>query len=235
MEEETRRVLFVGLAAAVSVTLLLGTAASASAGTLDQQQPTIGAMGLFAHSTQSLAQTFTAGVSGGLDQADLALSNFGSPVANLYVEIRDGSSAGAGNQILASRNLPPSSVTSTTPAFVPVGFSPPAPVVAGHQYAIVAYSAAPFPNNYMWQEAGSDPYPPGAAFTNGASPPAGSWTDQSPADFAFKTYVIPTPGPSGPTGQRAAALASCKMRAHKHNWSHRRLKKCRKKANLLPV
>ena len=38
-----------------------------------------------------------------------------------------------------------------------------------------------------------------------------------------------------PSGERAAALASCKKRAHKHHWSHKRLKKCKKKASLLPV
>ena len=38
-----------------------------------------------------------------------------------------------------------------------------------------------------------------------------------------------------PSGRRAAALASCKKRAHTHHWSHRRLKKCRKNANSLPV
>jgi hypothetical protein len=37
------------------------------------------------------------------------------------------------------------------------------------------------------------------------------------------------------TGQRAAAFASCKKRAKKHNWSHKRLRKCKRKANLLPL
>ncbi len=37
------------------------------------------------------------------------------------------------------------------------------------------------------------------------------------------------------SGGRAAALASCKKRAHKHHWSHKRLKKCKKKAELPPV
>jgi hypothetical protein len=41
--------------------------------------------------------------------------------------------------------------------------------------------------------------------------------------------------PAGPTGQRAAALASCRKRAHKHHWSHKRLKKCKKHANSLPA
>jgi hypothetical protein len=37
------------------------------------------------------------------------------------------------------------------------------------------------------------------------------------------------------TGQRATALKRCKKRAHKKHWSHKRLKKCKKKAQLLPV
>jgi hypothetical protein len=37
------------------------------------------------------------------------------------------------------------------------------------------------------------------------------------------------------TGQRAAALKRCKKRARKHDWSHKRLKKCKKKANSLPI
>jgi PKD repeat protein len=41
--------------------------------------------------------------------------------------------------------------------------------------------------------------------------------------------------PTGATGQRAAALKSCKKRAKKHNWSHSRLKKCKQTANLLSV
>ena len=50
-------------ASMTSVALLLGIAASASAGTLDQQQTGFnGASGVF--TTQSDAQTFTAGITG---------------------------------------------------------------------------------------------------------------------------------------------------------------------------
>lgn len=38
-----------------------------------------------------------------------------------------------------------------------------------------------------------------------------------------------------PTGQRAAALKICKKRAKKHNWPHKRLRKCKRKARLLPL
>jgi hypothetical protein len=57
----------------------------------------------------------------------------------------------------------------------------------------------------------------------------------SATDIGAYEYVPPTPPSPGPTGQRAAALKRCKKRAHKHHWSHKRLKKCKKNANLLPV
>jgi subtilisin-like proprotein convertase family protein len=53
------------------------------------------------------------------------------------------------------------------------------------------------------------------------------------------TYTPPpppsTPPTSTSTGLQAAALKQCKNRAQKHNWSKERLKKCKKKARLLPV
>ena len=53
--------------------------------------------------------------------------------------------------------------------------------------------------------------------------------------FNASTDAVSITSTPRPTGQRAAALASCKKRAHKHHWSHKLLKKCKKKANLLPV
>lgn len=40
---------------------------------------------------------------------------------------------------------------------------------------------------------------------------------------------------AGSTGQRAAALNKCKKTAKKKDWTKKRLKKCKKKAKLLPV
>jgi hypothetical protein len=70
-----------------------------------------------------------------------------------------------------------------------------------------------------------------------SSPPSGSWNAIPSDDNAFKTYVAPTSPPTStaPTGQRAAALAKCKKRAHKHRWSHKRLRKCKRQARLLPL
>jgi hypothetical protein len=201
---------------------------AALAGTLDQQQTDAGA-GKFVHSTQSVAQTFTAGISGGLDQVDLNLVlPGGTPTAYLSVELRDVSAGAPGGMILASQSVPVSSVSASA-AFVSVTFAPPAPVVAGGRYAIVAYTAAPSVNGYGWTFSSSlDAYAGGGIFVTANSPPSGAWTPAT-HDFAFKTYVVPSPA-TAPTGQRAAALKKCKK---KH--THKARKKCKKKAKLLPV
>jgi hypothetical protein len=235
---EMRRVLLVASAVAISGTLFLGAAASATAGTLDQQQSTVAPMATNAHSTQSVAQTFTAGLSGKLDQVDLNLNMSGSPPVPLIVDLRDVSGGLPGNAILASQMVLSSGVVAFPGSgWVSFVFPTPAPVTAGTQYAIVAHSAAVFPQTYAWSQGmGTDPYAGGAAYM--AAPPTAPWMPVTigPPDFAFKTYVVPSPPqiPAGvataPTGQRAAALKKCKK---KHSKSARR--KCRKRAGLLPV
>ena len=223
-----RRVLV--LTAAVSAALFLGTAASASAGTLDQQQTAYDNAALGPSQTQSDAQTFTAGLTGGLDQVDLVLARVNPPTTYLTVEIRDVSGGVPGEAVLAARSVPPSAVTNTSPQFIPVQFNPPAPVVAGHQYAIVVYSGNVPTNWFIWYVKMSDVYAGGLVFISNTAPPS-TWTSASTSptwDAAFKTYVVPTPPAS--TGQRAAALKKCKK---KHSKLKRR--KCRKRANLLPV
>lgn len=234
-----RRVLLVVSAAGVTAVLLLGAAASASAETLDQQQTDTSGTPFAVHSVQSVAQTFTAGIGGGLDRADLHLRTSGTPTAPLTVEIRDASGGTPGSTVLASASVPATAVSPSPGAFVPISFTPPAAVVAGTQYAIVAYSSAAFPNSYAWSDTRANPYAGGNGFAISNSPPSGSW--DSPffpqLDFTFLTYVAPTPvAPIPPdTGQRAAALTTCKRRAAKHHWSHKRLKGCKKDANRLPV
>lgn len=106
-------------------------------------------------------------------------------------------------------------------------------MVAGTQYAIVAYSSAAPPDLYGWSASITNPYAGGNGFNTSNSPPSGSWSPLlSYLDFTFLTYVSPTPAD---TGQRAAALATCKRRAHKHHWPHKRLKGCKKDANRLPA
>ena len=224
-----RGMLLVGIALGA-----LGLAASsASADTLDQQQTDTSTNGYIVGpalgAAASSAETFTAGLSGGLDRADLFLSTFGANPVAVTVEIRDTSSGTPSNNVLASGSIPAASVGSAPGAFVPVAFSSPATVQAGTQYAIVAYTGGS--NGYKWWGANGTPYGGGHGFSDSHSPPTGWLT--SPVTFAFRTYVNPAGSPSGstsgPTGQRAAALAKCK---HKHG---KKRKKCKKRANLLPV
>ena len=220
----------------------------ALAGTLDQQQ-TDGSGGNSAiFSGQSDAQTFTAGLSGGVDQVDLQLQKALTPTP-LSVEIRNVSGGVPGDMVLASQSVPGSSVPGS-PAFVPIHFANPAPVVAGTQYAIVAYSSTNITNDYGWSYSpnGANPYAGGEGLYTSNSPPSGAWSPpfgmSAMTDLVFKTYVVvPTPyvvvpalvvPPPGPTGQRAAAKKKCKKKfPGKANAKKR--KKCIKKANRLPV
>jgi hypothetical protein len=221
MRRATRSLMSIGMSV---IGLAMIAPGPALAGVLDQQQTSTGGGGPQISSSSSASQTFTAGVSGELDQVDLSLGSNG-PIAPLTIEIRNVSGGAPGSTILASHSVPISSVP-VTHAFVPVSFIAPVPVVAGTQYAIVAYSFTGSGQYYVWTGSGSDSYAGGGTFF--ASPPSGAWTTLV-NDLGFKTYVVP-PTTLGPTGQRAAALKKCKK---KH--SHKKRKKCKKKANLLPV
>jgi hypothetical protein len=218
--------------------------ASADAGTLDQQQtdtsgPSPGYVVGPVSGASSSAETFTAGLSGGLDQVDMFLDCFVcSNTVGVTVQITNAVGGAPGTTVLATASIPAVSVGPAPGSFISVAFGSPANVQAGTQYAIVAYTSGS--DTYRWRGAAGTPYSGGQGFSSGSSPP-GAWLAASKT-FAFKTYVVPTPtasGPTGtsvsPTGQRAATLASCKKRARKHDWSKKRLRKCKRKANLLPV
>jgi hypothetical protein len=187
-----------GLALLAALVLALtGLPAAAHAtGTLDQQQTEISAGVAFAilsgpSGTQSVAQTFTAGISGGLDQVDVGVFEIFA-TSPLSVEIRTVDGAGAPTAtVLTSAVVPASTVPSVPngPVFVAVPFALPAPVVAGTQYAIVIYSADPV--GYAWSSTGSsigDVYAGGKAWVAQGSPPTTSWSPTS-EDLGFKTYV----------------------------------------------
>jgi hypothetical protein len=144
------------LASVASVVLLLGIAASAFAGTLDQQQTIFnGDLGVF--TTQSDAQTFTAGITGDLDEADLDLSKVGTPPATVTVEVRTTSAGKPTATVLASGTIATSAL-GRSGAFVPVAFATPAPVSAGTQYALVVYSAGMAGNSAGWSiQSSGDP------------------------------------------------------------------------------
>ena len=204
---------------------------TALADTLDQQQPG-GSSDVRVDSGESLAQTFTAGLTGPLDRVELLLGALDDPPdATLTVEVRDVTGGSPGGTVLASGSVAPSAVSSTD-AWIPIAFATPVPVTAGTQYSIVAYSSVGTSNSYFWAIDFPDPYPAGATFYQTVSPPNSTWTLASlGGDQAFKTYVN-VPASTGPTGQRAAAKRRCKKKFHKGT---KKRKKCLRKARKLPV
>jgi len=179
------------LITAVAAAAALVPAAGASAGTLDQQQTLSNFGGLQVDSNNSKAQTFTAGLTGQLDQIDLALGGM-SVTTPLTVQIRDGSATAPGDTVLASAAVPTSAVTSGE-SFVPITFASPAPVTAGTQYSIVALNDG---SGWFWYSGKTDTasaYEGGRLYSSPNGPPGtGPWFEgNTMADFEFKTYVTP--------------------------------------------
>jgi hypothetical protein len=166
-------------------------AAGASAGILDQQQTLSNFGGLQVDSTHSKAQTFTAGLTGQLDQVDLALSGM-SVTTPMTVQIRDGSATAPGDTVLASASVPTSAVASTE-SFVPITFAAPASVTAGTQYSIVALNDSSGWFWYSGQAAPDSAYVGGRFYGSPNGPPGtGPWIEgNTMADLEFKTYVAP--------------------------------------------
>ncbi|HET9322516.1 MAG TPA: choice-of-anchor R domain-containing protein [Gaiellaceae bacterium] len=190
-----------GLALVLALTMVGGMLAvvpSASAGVLDQTQPGISNVQGLVSDTSNWAQTFTNGVSGGLDQIDIAVVRQGAGTASLRVEIRSLSGGVPSSLALANETLPAASVPA---GVVPTGFlsvplTPPAPVTAGTQYAIVVSSSScGFVNCYAWGFGpAGDPYPAGLGLHSGNG--GVTWAPVNAfgsTDFAFKTYVIAPP------------------------------------------
>jgi hypothetical protein len=161
---------------------------------LDQQQTSQNSsIGL--SSNQHPAQTFTAGIGGGLDRVDLWLEKIGTLPSPVTVEIRNTSAAEPGTTVLAAASVPDSAIGLSPGSFVAITFAAPPPVAAGTQYAIVAYNSANLAG-WRYQTTGN-PYSPGAGFvSNDDLPPDAGFSELPGADFAFKTYVLP-PQPTG--------------------------------------
>ena len=210
------------LVSGVVAALFLGVASSASAGTLDQQQTDFSAGTGTIDSGQTSAQTFTAGLTGGIDQVDVHLESSGTPTAPLNVEIRDVSGGAPGGTVLAGQSVPASSVPAAG-SWVTVNFATPAPVTAGSQYAIVAYSSTlSITQHYFWGYGGNSYAGGGFAYTS-TSPPSGAWTPTT-VDLAFKTYV----GPASPT-TTAQSVKKKKCKKHKKHRAASAKKHCKKK------
>jgi hypothetical protein len=178
----------------IAVASMLFVAVDASAGVLDQQYAPADTNGaLFSNDFLDVAQTFTAGVSGTIDQVDVLVERAAGVTDPLVLEIRtvDGSGvpteADAGANILGSGTLTADQFVDDTA--VTVSFSLSAAVVAGMQYAIVLRSDGDF---YAWQGTQEEGYAGGLAYQRLG---VGTWgANDTIHEMVFATYVaVPEP------------------------------------------
>jgi hypothetical protein len=169
----------------------------------DQSQPNSGGCCPFIHGSQRMAQSFSAGISGNLDQVDLLIGRSGNP-GPLTVDIRMSSGGAPSGSVLASETVAQENVYLDPTGqgvgdWVSVPLSPPAPSTAGVQYAIEL--SAPNANGfdkYVWRAGAGDPYSGGMAVKSQDG--GASWSELLPGwDLAFKTYVTTIPPPDPPT------------------------------------
>jgi Ca2+-binding RTX toxin-like protein len=199
---ESRRGRLAFALAAFTLMAALVPGAAHATGTPDQAQTSFSSFGAPINGPDvsgglSKAQTFTAMLTGALDQVDLYLVRLSATSGPLTVEIRNVPTSGGppGTTMLASASVRAADVpvgTGLMPSegmFVAVPFASPAPVAAGTQYAIVAYTAGG--NKYVAFGDALNPYLSGSTFQSSASPPT-TWSLIG-GDLAFRTYVDTSP------------------------------------------
>jgi hypothetical protein len=153
--------------------------ASAAVGEVEQQ--TVGASPSGWVTPQAMwvwAQTFTAGMTGTLDQVDLYLAKYGDPPIGVSVAIAQVDDQGRPAAWIAGAGLAPEAVPAEA-TWVSVPLDPGVPVTASTTYAIVVGSGAycQDPSNplidpwapsmcmYYWGALGDDAYARGTDFT----------------------------------------------------------------------
>jgi hypothetical protein len=183
-----------------TLVLTVGTTAQASP-ILDQSHYVSGDFAHIIELTQTLAQSFTVGISGTLVRftAEIARVDNPIPVFGIDWELREPDSAGLPKgPLLASGTLAPADVP-TTFRFVPIDLTPfSIPVSVGDRYVVVlsTLSEPTRPggglNPYAWLL--GDEYPRGNEFVKFTF--CCDWSGPQPFSLGFETFVEPVPEPS---------------------------------------
>ena len=136
---------------------------------------------------RSVAQTFTAGMSGTLTAVELFLASNGvSDVEPITVEIRDTLAGAPGSTVLASTEIAAARVTPVA-RWVAVAFADPAIVRSGTRYAIVSYTGGR--TVYLWYCGVRTAEVSGALWDTSEYPPTVAWDLVTTDLAAFRTYV----------------------------------------------
>lgn len=193
------RILRIATVSALGIAAAITFANPASAtGTLDQSY-TVDAMGSEQiDATHQLAQVFTAGTSGNLDQIDLKVLNYwvSGPDPDLELAIRSTAGGLPSNVVLATASVPRVATQNTPPTWVTFNLSSRITVVSGTQYAIVLTSSAATNLGYGWEVGFTSLYPAGSSLSS--SNGGATWLSLSGETLDFKTYVSASSAADGP-------------------------------------
>ncbi|MTW23165.1 hypothetical protein [Allochromatium palmeri] len=142
--------------------------------------------------SNTLAQTFTVGITGYLGSVKLWNTRITSPTESLVVEIRSTNNGLPTEEILASRNLTPSEVGTSSSNLTNVDFSSDSVLVKnGDLLAIVLSSESVFPVYYSWAGNTDNPYTRGEGLVSHDDGISWNQYDARGMDFHFWTYVNP--------------------------------------------
>jgi hypothetical protein len=203
-----------------------GSANRASAGPVQDQinDPGDLAGSLLFFTGQNLVQTFTAGVTGKLDEIDVRIGNHNGATEPVILELWTFSGTTLSTQIGGDHSLPASSVPST-PGFVSFDLSASAPsIIAGDHLAILLKTDSSSALAFGWQANLTPSYSAGEGFfSTDGSTLVSFFQDPTLVDFGFKTFVDP---PSGDVPEPSSLLlTSILVSMFSAGWSSSRLKK----------
>ena len=175
----------------LSTILLVAISASAvpalASGSLDQEYDSGFGLITAVNGSNQKAQLFTSGVSGTLDQVELAVSNYGTSSAVLTMTLQTVSGGVPSGTALATASVPRGS-TQNNGSWVSFVLTSPIDVAAGTEYAIVLSTAEANANNgYGWATNSTNSYTRGAEFSS--SNAGTSWSTVTGYDLGFRTYV----------------------------------------------
>jgi hypothetical protein len=166
-------------------------AGAAPRGTLDQQVPGPGDLGAAVWQFQSLAQVFTAGITGSLTGVVVNVAKTApAPTGNLVVAVESvtgsGLSAVPSGTVLGQTTLRPGKVTNGANSLTFSGISS----VTGTQYAIVLSDPTDTNGQYLWDGTDQANYQGGSGeFNRGSGWSVETPTSNGAVDFVFRTLV----------------------------------------------
>jgi hypothetical protein len=179
------------------VVFIGGSAERASAGlVLDQvNDPGYQAGVLLFFTGHDFVQTFTAGLSGKLNEIDVRIENRTGATDPVILELWTFSGTTLSSQIGSDHSVPASSVPSTQ-GFVSFDLSANAPsIAAGDHLAILLKTDSTSQAAFGWQITQTPSYAGGEGFfTDNGSTLGSIFSDPSLVDFGFKTFVDPDAG-----------------------------------------